>query len=510
MLEPAGEGVFETRIERPGEPDYVFVLDGDRVLPDPASRWQPDGLRGPSRLLEPETFRWTDGGWTGLELGDVVLYELHVGTFTAEGTLDAVIPCLRRLVELGVTAIELMPLATFAGRRNWGYDGVYPSAVHAAYGGPGALARLVDAAHAEGLAVVLDVVYNHIGPGWEALEAFGPYTSRLHTTPWGPAFALDGPGDGPVRELLLQSAEGWVRDFHLDGFRLDAVPELHDDSPRHLLAELAVRSRAAGRTRTLLFVEGDEADPRLRPERLDWGVDAWWVEDFHHALHALLTGERDGYYAGLGAVEDLAEAFRRPLSPALVVYGQNHDQIGNRAQGDRLPPAAGRVALLCTLFSPHTPLLFMGEEDGAQTPFQFFADHDDPAAIAVTRHGRRSDFAEFHGFDRELPDPQAVATFERSRLGSAQPDDATRALVSELLTLRATLPPGIDDVVADEDARILRVVRGAHELVCSFAERESRLKRHGVRLAVGVNGAELEGVELVLPPCSGAVLSPAP
>jgi maltooligosyltrehalose trehalohydrolase len=443
--------------------DYRLVVDGT-AWPDPCSRWQPEGVGGPSRVLDVGSFDWSDGGWHGVALDDLVLYELHVGTFSQEGTFDGVIPHLAGLRELGVTAIELMPVATFPGERGWGYDGLYTYAAHPAYGGPFALARLVDAAHAEGLGVILDVVYNHVGPGNEALRAFGPYFTDRHETFWGDALDYSQRG---VREWAIQNAEQWVRDFHVDGLRLDAVHAIYDDSPLHVCAELKQRVGDA-------LVISEMAVDDWRPVD-EWGHDAQWADRSHHELHVLLTGEQDGYYADYGSLGSLADDLRgRGRDPRRsVICAQNHDQVGNRALGDRLPEDALRVAAAVTLFSPCTPLLFMGEERFAPEPFQFFTDHVDPAIAEATREGRKREFAEFAAFTgEEVPDPQAVETFLRSKLRPGEPDPLYR----ELLALRRELPRELETEV-DEEAKVLRLRRGVVTLVADFAERRVELSR---------------------------------
>ena len=453
----------EVELERDGEywagrfggADYLLVADGGEARPDPCSRWQPAGVTGHSRVLDSAGFEWSDDGWDGVTLDELVIYELHVGAFSREGTFDGVVPRLRQLRELGVTAIELMPVATFPGDRGWGYDGLYTYAVHPAYGGPQGLASLVDAAHAAGLGVILDVVYNHVGPGNEALRAFGPYFTSRHQTPWGDALDYSQHG---VREWAIQNAEQWVRDFHLDGLRLDAVHAIFDDSPLHVCAELKQRVGDA-----LVISEMELGD--WRPIE-DWGHDAQWYDAPHHELHVLLTGEREGYYAEFGSVASLAEdlAGRGHDPRRLVVCAQNHDQVGNRALGDRLPEDALRVAAAVTLFSPCTPLLFMGEEWLETAPFQFFTDHIDPAIAEATREGRRREFADFTSFSgEEVPDPQALETFLRSKLDPRDPDPLYR----ELLALRRDLPLELE-AEADEDARVLRLRRGDATLVADF------------------------------------------
>jgi maltooligosyltrehalose trehalohydrolase len=447
---------------RPGD-DYRFVFEDGVERPDPCSRSQPAGVTGPSRVDDPAAYAWSDGGWNGLTRDGLVLYELHVGTFTEEGTFDAVIPHLGALRDLGVTAVELMPVATFPGERGWGYDGLYTFAPHPAYGGPDGLRRLVDAAHAAGLGVVLDVVYNHVGPGAEGLAVFAPYFSDRHHTFWGDAMNFDGDGAEAAREWAIQNACMWVRDYHVDGLRLDAVHAIFDDGPRHVLAELAERVRAV---RPDALVIAETAIDDRRPVA-DFGHDAQWADGFHHALHVLLTGERDGYYAPYGSVADLAREFERPDAPRLVYCSQNHDQIGNRAFGDRLPLEAMHVAAACTLFAPGIPLLFMGEEYGEQRPFQFFTDHIDPAVAEATREGRRREFAAFERFaDTDIPDPQALETCERSKL-SWREQPGVRDRYRELLRLRRELPPGIETEV-DENRRTLAVRRGPFTLEVDF------------------------------------------
>jgi maltooligosyltrehalose trehalohydrolase len=449
---------------------YRLAVDGGEPRPDPASRGQPDGVHGPSAVVDPATFAWTDGGWTGVALDDLVLYELHVGTFTEAGTFDAVVERFPALVELGVTAIELMPVATFPGSFGWGYDGLYTSAPHPVYGGPEGLARLVDAAHAAGLGVLLDVVYNHLGTGSEALTAFAPYTDPEHDTFWGPALAYARRG---VREWAIQDAERWVRDFHVDGLRLDAVHAIVDDSEPHIVAELAERVRAVRRT-TVVIAEMETGD--VRPIR-DWGCDAQWGDELHHAVHVLVTGEREGYYADYGTVAQVAREYLRDDAAQLVVCAQNHDQVGNRAFGDRLHGAKLRLAAFCAVLAPGVPLLFMGEEYDEQRPFLYFADHVDSAVARATREGRRREFARFAAFARsEVPDPGAAETFARSKLDPSSGDEGHRAYYRRLLELRPTLPAGPIGVDVYEDARFLRVRRGDVELLMNFSD----VEQHGV------------------------------
>jgi maltooligosyltrehalose trehalohydrolase len=528
-LEPTGLGVFEAVVEAAPGADYEYVLDGV-ALPDPCSRWQPEGLRGPSRLLDAGAFAWTaDAGWSPPAVGELVLYELHVGTFTEEGTFEAAITHLRGLRELGVTAIEVMPVAEFPGRHGWGYDGVYLSAAQSSYGGPHGLQRLVDAAHAEGLAVILDVVYNHVGAsGTAALTAFGPYLTSNYATPWGDAINYDDADSGAVREWAIQSAERWVRDFHVDGLRLDAIHAIKDGGPEHLVAAVARRTEPA-----FVIAESGMNDPRVVRDagRGGWGCDAAWADDFHHALRSLLTGDLEGYYAEFGALGDLAKAFRRPHvhdgtystyrrrrfgAPAadvpperFVVFSANHDQVGNRAFGDRLPVEARPLAALCTLLSPFTPMIFQGEEYGERAPFQFFSNHIDEEIAAATREGRRREFAtfaEFHG--DEIPDPQDPATFARSKLTRAGEPAGMRELYADLLRARRELPPGDAGTIAfDEHAGWLRVERGPFALLANFSRRDSHVPiDHVGELVVASGHATLEPGYVVLPPLSGALL----
>jgi maltooligosyltrehalose trehalohydrolase len=458
-LAAVGEGIWETELPAGHGDEYVYVLDG-APWPDPCSRWQPQGVRGPSAVVDlPRA-----AGWPGLALDELVLYELHVGTFSAEGTFDGVIRRLRELRELGVTALELMPVATFPGDRGWGYDGLYTWAPHPAYGGPEGLARLVEAAHREELGVVLDVVYSHVGPGNEALSAFGPYFTERRETSWGDAVDYSQPA---VREWAIQNAVMWARDYGIDGLRLDAAHAVVDDSPLHVLAELAERVRPA-----LVTTEIETGD--LRPIE-EWGHDAQWADELHHDLHVLLTGEHEGYYAGYGSLEGLAAQLERTPSEALIVCSQNHDQVGNRALGDRPRPEELRLRAAVTLFAPQTPLLFQGEEYGEQRPFQYFTDHTDPAIARATRGGRRREFADFAAFSgRETPDPQAPETFERSKLDPGGGDVELRAFYGELLALRRELPREVSTAVADG---VLTVRRGGVELVADFDRKTVELRR---------------------------------
>jgi maltooligosyltrehalose trehalohydrolase len=529
-LEDEGYGVRAARVAASAGDDYWLVLDGRR-LPDPASRWQPDGLRGPSRVLHVGDFAWSDRSFRPAPLRDAVLYELHVGTFTPEGTFEAAAAHLPALADLGVTHVELMPVAEFPGHHGWGYDGVYVSAAHSAYGGPHGLQRLVDAAHAAGVGVILDVVYNHVGAsGVKALQSFGPFFTERYETPWGPAVNFDGEDSDPVREWMLQSAEAWVGDFHLDGLRLDAIHAIHDAGAHHVLAELADRVHGARRG-ALIIAESGLNDPKvIRPGRQGgYGHDAAWADDFHHALRALLTDERSGWYEEFGQVAQLAKAFHRPHvhdggystfrrrrfgaraddrpPEQFVVFAQNHDQVGNRAFGDRLPPRARALAAFCTLLAPFTPMLFMGEEQGEPAPFQFFSDHIDKRIADATRDGRRREFAAFAEFaEREVPDPQDRETFERSKLtrrGGAK----LRGLYAALLRARRDLPPGVDSIEFSEEDRWLRVRRGAFELACNFAGRPRTVPVVGRTVALATHTADLVGGGVRLRARAGALIA---
>jgi maltooligosyltrehalose trehalohydrolase len=456
-LVPVGEGVYAAAIAAEPGDDYLFVLDDERVLPDPCSRDQPEGILGPSRIVDTSRFAIEPG--PDLRLEELVLYELHIGTFTPEGTFDAAISHFARLRELGVTAVELMPVATFPGKRGWGYDGVYAYAPQAAYGGPEGLARLVDGAHRAGLGVVLDVVYNHIGPGSDAIGAFGPYFTDAQPTFWGDAIDYAQPG---VREWAIGNAELWTREYRIDGLRLDAVHAIYDDSPVHVLKEL--RERVDG------LVISEMGPDDFRPLE-DWGHDAMWLDNLHHELHVLLTGEREGYYAPFGSFEGLVRELTRPEPERLIVCAQNHDQVGNRAIGDRLPPDAHRVALAIVLFSLNTPLLFMGEEYDESAPFQFFTDHIDPSIADATREGRKREFAAFTSFSGEaVPDPQAFATFARSRISHRDPDP----FYAELIALRRELPRTLD---VSTNGSVLTLRRGSATLVADFDAKSVELRR---------------------------------
>ena len=440
----SGEGCWGLTLPASSGDRYQYVL-GDMAVADPVSRLLPEGVHGPTEIVDP-SFPWTDALWHGIPLTDYVLYELHIGTFTPEGTLDAAIGRLDYLRDLGITAIELMPMNAVPGERNWGYDGVGLYAVQSNYGGPSALRRFVDAAHQRHLAVVLDVVYNHFGNEGNYLSLFGPYFTARHKTPWGDAVNFDDAGSAQVRRFVVENALYWLREYHLDGLRLDAVQTIKDDSPQHIVAEIAARAHEFGRSenRTItITVETDENLPRyvLPAQRGGYAADAAWSDDFHHAIHCLLTGEHLGYYRDFTNPDLLPRVLSEPYAfqgepfqfwqgrprgappngvplPSQVICIQNHDQIGNRAFGERLtaliPAGARKLAAALLLLAPHTPLLFMGQEYDETAPFQFFTSFEDPIIQKAVSEGRPREFAEF-GWTN-VPDPQDPATFERSRL----------------------------------------------------------------------------------------------
>lgn len=455
---------------------YLYRLEDGRELPDPASRFQPEGLHGPSQLVDARSFEWTDQGWKGHPLADSIFYELHVGTYTPEGTFDALIPRLAGLVELGITTIELMPIAQYPGSRNWGYDGVYPYAPQNSYGGPQCLQRMVNAAHGYGLSVALDVVYNHLGPEGNYLTAFGPYFTDRYRTPWGQAVNFDGEYSDEVRRFFIENARYWLEEYHLDALRLDAVHGIFDFSASHFLAELksSVSELSARLGRPLhLIAESDLNDARLLHDTKHGGynLDAQWSDDFHHSVHTLLTRESRGYYSDFGGITPLAQTlengwfyrgqysnFRKRrhgnspegIAPArFVVCSQNHDQVGNRAAGDRLTSLVGfealKLAAGITLLAPFVPLVFMGEEYGEPAPFQYFTSHGDPDLVEAVKRGRREEFAAF-GWKKIVPDPQDEQTFLRSHLNpdlkTKEPHRTLYELYQELIRIRRNLKLG--------------------------------------------------------------------
>ncbi|MBB2942821.1 maltooligosyltrehalose trehalohydrolase [Actinoplanes lutulentus] len=531
--------------------DYAFLLpDFPTPLPDPRSPWQPDGVHGPSRVYDHADFAWTDQGWSGRQLPGAVLYELHIGTFTPEGTFDAAIERLDHLVELGVDLVELLPVNAFNGTYNWGYDGVCWYAPQETYGGPDGLKRFVDAAHAKGLGVVLDVVYNHFGPSGAYAPMFAPYLSTGSNT-WGSSLNLDGPESDSVRRYIADSVLMWLRDYHVDGLRLDAVHALHDEGAVHLLELLAieVESLSAHVRRPLtLIAESDLNDAKLITPREagGYGLHAQWDDDVHHALHALLTGERQGYYGDFGSLDCLRtvlegaffhagtwSSFRgrrhgrpvdrqRTAGHRFVAFLQNHDQIGNRAIGDRLTaslsPGLLKVGATLLLTSPFTPMLFMGEEWAATSPWQFFTSHPEPDLAAAVQTGRRREFAR-HGWDEaDVPDPQDPATFERSKLDWSEPEKPGHAeildLYKRLIKVRRAVPdltdPWLSDVEVWHGDQHVVIRRGSYVVVANLAGVEQTVSvRSPVRsvLFTTEQGVVVQRDRLVLPAESAAVVA---
>ena len=524
--------------------DYLLAVDGQEPRPDPRSAQQPHGVHGCSRVFDTAAHSWQDTDWAGREVLGSVCYELHVGTFTPEGTLDAAIEKLDHLAWLGVQTIELMPLTPFPGSRGWGYDGVAIYAVHEAYGGPAALQRFVDAAHRMGLAVCLDVIYNHFGPDGNYAPVFAPYFTSRHDTPWGSAINLDDEHSEGVREFICDNAVRWIREFHMDALRLDAVHALIDDSPTNILAELADRIAALrlelGRP-VQLIAESDLNQVKMVLPRQagGLGIDGQWDDDVHHALHAYLTQETFGYYVDFGSAEVLSKALEQvfvhdgswstfrnrpwgsPVGPEVprrkfVVFTQNHDQVGNRGRGDRpserlsAGTQAGAIAIL--LLSPFTPLLFQGQEWGTRRPFQFFTDHEPELGAAVTA-GRLAEFAghdwqAIYGPDLLIPDPQAVETFTASKLDwseLAQPEHA--ALLDwhrRLIGLRMELGDCREPIRTDHGDDWFRMVHGPFTVLICPGSRPVRVAEHRnrvaarwgtVRIAAGI--AELGGHSVV-------------
>jgi len=496
QLPAVADGWFESVVPTAGPGTlYQYRVDGAGPFPDPASRFQPRGVHGPSEVIDPGAFAWTDAGWSNVPLERLVLYELHLGSFTTEGTCRSTIERLPDLVRLGISAIELLPLADFPGGHNWGYDGVAPYAPARCYGRPDDLRALVDAAHRLGLAVHLDVVYNHLGPDGAYQGCFSPlYYSAIHRTPWGAALNFDGPGSGPVRDYFIQNAVAWVREYHIDGLRLDATHAIMDESPRHIVAELAATVKAAaaaaGRSVLVIAEEVRNLGYIVQPEAEGgWGLDAAWSDDFHHQARRRLAGDIDGYFQDFsGSMADLATTIRagwfyrgqfanyfgRPRgtdstgipSPRFVFFLQNHDQVGNRAFGDRMHQgmdlALYRAASTLLLILPETPLLFMGQEWAATAPFLFFTDHNEELGAAV-REGRRKEFSRFSAFldaaaRAGIPDPQSPDTFHASRLDwserEREPHRGILALYRRLLELRRT-EPALDSRDTTSEFRVI-------------------------------------------------------
>jgi maltooligosyltrehalose trehalohydrolase len=453
---------------------YAYCLDGNRDRPDPASYFQPQGVHKASQVIDHRAFDWQDSRWLGIPLSTMILYEIHIGTFTDEGTFDAVINRLDDIGETGINAVEIMPVAQFPGERNWGYDGVYPFAVQNSYGGPDGLKLLVDECHNRGMAVILDVVYNHLGPEGNYLRDFGPYFTDRYRTPWGDAINFDGPYSNEVRNYYFENALYWFKHFHIDALRLDAIHGIYDMSARHFLLELAERveeySQEAGR-KFYLIAESDLNDPSaaIPKENGGYGLDGLWCDDFHHAVHTLLTSEDKGYYSDFGMTEDLVQSMKEGFvysgqyslfrkrnhgsssrelpADRLIVFAQNHDQIGNRMKGERLSSLVSfeslKLAAGIVFLSPYIPLVFMGEEYGETSPFLYFVSHSDPNLIEGVRQGRKKEFETFN-WEGEPPDPQSSDTFIQSRLDWSKREKGRNKVLldfyKELIRLRKDIP----------------------------------------------------------------------
>jgi maltooligosyltrehalose trehalohydrolase len=552
MAGPDDAGWWHADVESAGPgTDYGFLTDeGQTAYPDPRSQWQPNGVHGLSRVYDQEAYGWSDQRFHASPLASAVIYEMHVGTFTPTGTLDAAIEKLSYLSELGVTHVELMPVASFAGERGWGYDGVALFSVHEPYGGPDALKRLVDAAHQRGLAVLLDVVYNHFGPAGNYTGKYGPYLTDSHKTPWGGAVNLEEAGSHQVRRFFFDNALMWMRDYHIDGLRLDAVHSFVDRSAIHFLEQLAIETETLGATlgRTLVLIaESDLNDPRIvaARESCGYGLDAQWSDDFHHALATVLSREEpSGYYEDFGTLGHLAKALEetfiydgiyskyrnrvhgRPVrglsQHRFIGFIQNHDQVGNRAIGDRITNFFGmeraKIAAAIVLLGPFIPMLFEGEEWAASTPFQYFADHDPELARLVTE-GRKREFAAFGWNPATLPDPEKQETFLHSKLNweelSEPEHQQMLSWYRELIRLRRCSPnlnygePGNTAVTYSEEHKWLCMRRGSICVACNIAPEEQAVSI-GAKFEVLLfsnPGVQADGSSLKLPPDAVAVVS---
>ena len=529
---------------------YGFALDGGEVRPDPRSPSQPDGVLGLSEVVDHSAYAWNDGDWQGMQLAGAVLYELHPGTFSADGTFDGIIEHLPHLVRLGVDAIELLPVAEFSGDHGWGYDGADLFAPHHVYGGPAGLKRLVDACHSARIGVVIDVVYNHLGPAGNFLFEFGPYFSDRHRTEWGAALNFDGTASDEVRRFVVDNALMWIRDYHMDGLRLDAVHAIVDQAPLHILEQLALeveRLAADLRRSTFVIAESELNDPRLVRNRDagGYGLDAAWADDWHHSLHSAITGERTGYYEDFGSLAKLGKALRQAWvydgqwsahrqktrgrrapdlpSHSFVIAVQNHDQVGNRAAGDRISALMDegslQAAAALLLTAPFTPMLFQGEEWAASSPFQYFADHADPELGAAVREGRRREFAAFGWLPEAVPDPQDRATFDRSKLVWDELDEPYHRRVldwySALIELRRRLPVRRDTagihteidgdlrtIVFERDGISVRVNLGKADWFSSITEGDRVLM-------ASVSQIKTSAGSICLPPSSVVILETA-
>lgn len=512
-LEKTARGYWAAEVEQaqPGM-DYGYILDGEEpAIPDPRSQWQPNGVDGLSRIVDHDSFEWHDQAWQAPSFAEAVVYELHLGTFTPEGTLDSAITKLDYLKDLGITHVEVLPLASAPGDRGWGYDGVALFAPQESYGGPDAVKRFVDAAHSKGLAVINDVVYNHFGPTGNYTGKYGPYITESHKTPWGGAVNLEEEGSSEVRRFFCDNALMWLRDYHFDGLRLDAVTAYIDRSSIHLLEQLAEETKALGAElgkQFFLVAESDLGDPRVvrAMEEGGYGLEAQWSDDFHHALWTVLTGDQKGYYADFGTIEQLATALKhvfvysgqysnyrqrnhgRPVHNIpgyrFLGYIQNHDQVGNRAIGDRLSdlvsPGKVKIGAALVLLAPFVPMVFQGEEFAASTPFQYFTDHHDAELGKSVSEGRKQEFAGFGWAPEDIPDPQSPESFMRSKLKWQETNEAGHADIldwyKKLIALRKSSPALLDGdmhathVEFDEDAKWLVLKRGPFYVICNFAK----------------------------------------
>jgi maltooligosyltrehalose trehalohydrolase len=551
-LAQTGGGWWEAEVESAeAGSDYVFLLDGkDQPLPDPRSAFQPHGVHGPSRVVDHGAFPWTDAAWQARPLQSAIIYELHVGTFTPEGTCDAAATKIGYLKELGITHVELFPFAEFPGTNGWGYDGVDLFAPHAAYGGPDGLKRFVDACHGAGLAVIMDVVYNHFGPSGNYLGSFGPYFTDAHKTPWGDAVNLEDAGSYEVRRFFCDNALMWLRDYHIDGLRLDAVHAYMDRSAINFMEQLGIEVRAlegvTGRHYSLI-AESDLNNPRfvIPREAQGYGMDAQWSDDFHHSIVALLTGDRSGYYADFGDFADLGKAlthvfvFDGQYSPhrdrlhgrpadglpgwRFLGYSQNHDQVGNRAKGERLEHltdvAHAKIAAALTLAAPFIPMLFQGEEWAASTPFQYFTDHEEEELGKLVFEGRKKEFAAFGWSPEDIPDPQDKSTFDHSKLKWEELTEAKHADMldwyKKLIELRKAHPELSDgkvdqvEVDFDDEDRWFSMQRGSLVVVFTLDEEGySAGLEDGVELLLASDASiTVEDRQLILPGVGVALLS---
>lgn len=552
MTGPDHEGWWLAKVESADHgTDYGFLINGDeKPYPDPRSQWQPNGVHGLSRVYDQSTFRWTDEAFNARPLSSATVYELHVGTFTPEGTLDAAVAKLQYLRDLGITHVELLPVGSFEGDHGWGYDGVSLYAVHEPYDGPDALKRFVDAAHSVGLAVIVDVVYNHFGPSGNYTGKYGPYLTDAHKTPWGGAVNLEEAASHHVRRFFLDNAQMWLRDFHMDGLRIDAVHSFVDRSAIHILEELAAEIETLGATLGRLLVliaESDLNDPRIVTPRDcgGLGMDAQWNDDFHHALFAVLNREKPaGYYTDFGSLANLAKALERTFvydgiySPSrnrrhgrpvgnlsqhrFLGFIQNHDQVGNRAVGDRVSQSAGieraKIAASLVLLGPFIPMLFQGEEWATTSPFLYFADHQDPELARMVSDGRRHEFDKFGWDPSIIPDPEKRESFLRSKLNWDELPEPAHADVLDwyrkLIRLRRSEPslnngePGNTSVSFNEDERWLCMRRGFTIVACSIADKVQTLPidREGELILTSHRDVAIAGERVTLPPDSIAVI----